>query len=291
MARKKVIDLDTYSQLDAWAISLHEMYRALRRAGFAVDLCLSIIQDRDAYPDWILPEIPDRVESIATMGGVVSGSPTLGWQDNEDEVLSDQLQIAQDFISALTNDPTQEWTLSTSVSLTRFVESRDDSTAGWVATLSFAIPYSHSIPVECDASIHAPTQSDYQDIPDGGDITGITGGEFGIVFLEKAIVRMSYIGSPLFFQFDTISRNIGCIEGGSIAQYGGISYFLSDDGFYSCDGQNVVGIGAEKVDRYFFNNANIGDIDTSSAAVDPERNLVIWNHKKEKQAGVLLHLV
>jgi len=28
MAKKKVIDLDTYSQLDAWAISLHEMYRA-----------------------------------------------------------------------------------------------------------------------------------------------------------------------------------------------------------------------------------------------------------------------
>jgi hypothetical protein len=79
------------------------------------------------------------------MGGVVSGSPTLGWQDNEDEVLSDQLQIAQDFISALTNDPTQEWTLSTSVGLTRFVESRDDRTAGWVATLSFAIPYSHSV--------------------------------------------------------------------------------------------------------------------------------------------------
>ena len=87
----------------------------------------------------------DRVESIATMGGVVSGSPTLGWQDNEDEVLSDQLQIAQDFISSLTNDPTQEWTLSTSVSLTRFVESRDDRTAGWVATMSFQLPYGHNI--------------------------------------------------------------------------------------------------------------------------------------------------
>jgi hypothetical protein len=124
----------------------------------------------------------------------------------------------------------------------------------------------------------AGSQADYQDLPDGGDITGITGGEFGIVFLEKAIVRMSYIGSPLFFQFDTISRNIGCIEGGSVAQYGGITYFLSDDGFYSCDGQNVVGIGAEKVDRYFYSNANIGDIDSISAAVDPERNLVIWNY-------------
>ena len=65
MARtKKVIDLDTYSQLDAWAISLHEMYRALRRAGFAVDLCLAIITDRDSYPDWILPEIPDRVDRL-----------------------------------------------------------------------------------------------------------------------------------------------------------------------------------------------------------------------------------
>jgi hypothetical protein len=124
----------------------------------------------------------------------------------------------------------------------------------------------------------ATSQSDFQLLPDGGDITGIVGGEFGIVFLEKAIVRMSYIGSPLIFQFDTISRNVGCIEGNSIAQYSGTAYFLSDDGFYATNGQTLNGIGSEKVDRYFFNNANIGDIDSISAAVDPERNLVIWNY-------------
>ena len=132
-----------------------------------------------------------------------------------------------------------------------------------------------------DASVWTATatsQSDYQLIPDGGDITGIVGGEFGIVFLEKAIVRMSYIGTPLIFQFDTISRNVGCIEGNSIAQYAGTAYFLSDDGFYATNGQTLTGIGAEKVDRYFFNTANIGDIDSISAAVDPERNLVIWNY-------------
>jgi hypothetical protein len=129
-----------------------------------------------------------------------------------------------------------------------------------------------------DWTAGAASQSDFQDLPDGGDVQGLVGGEFGIIFLEKAIVRMSYIGSPLFFQFDTISRNVGCIEGGSITQYGGIAYFLSDDGFYSCNGQQVTGIGSEKVDRYFFDNANIGDIDSISAAVDPERNLVIWNY-------------
>ena len=139
-----------------------------------------------------------------------------------------------------------------------------------------------------DWTAGAGSQSDYQDIPDGGDITGITGGEFGIVFLEKAIVRMSYIGSPLFFQFDTISRNVGCIEGNSIAQYGGISYFLSDDGFYATNGQTLTGIGSEKVDRYFFNNANIGDIDTISAAVDPERNLIIWNYGNTSGSRSLL---
>ena len=122
------------------------------------------------------------------------------------------------------------------------------------------------------------SQSDFQELPDGGDITGIVGGEFGIVFLEKALYRMSYSGSPLFFQFDNISRNVGCIEGGSIAQYGGIAYFLADDGFYSCNGTQITSIGSEKVDRYFFSNANIGDIDSISAAVDPERNLVIWNY-------------
>jgi hypothetical protein len=55
MARKKVIDLDTYSALDAWAISLQEMYRALRRAGFEVDLALAVIVEPQAYPAWILP--------------------------------------------------------------------------------------------------------------------------------------------------------------------------------------------------------------------------------------------
>jgi hypothetical protein len=122
------------------------------------------------------------------------------------------------------------------------------------------------------------SQSDYQIIPDGGNITGLTGGEIGLIFLEKSIVRMSYAGSPLFFQFDTISRGLGCLEGNSIAQYGATSFFLSDDGFYQCDGQTVTGIGTEKVDRYFFNQVDLTEIDTMSAAVDPVKKLVVWNY-------------
>ena len=64
MAKKKVIDLDTYNALDQYAISMHEFYKALRRAGFAVDICLAIIVERSAYPDWVLPELPNRIDTI-----------------------------------------------------------------------------------------------------------------------------------------------------------------------------------------------------------------------------------
>jgi hypothetical protein len=123
------------------------------------------------------------------------------------------------------------------------------------------------------------TQADFQDIPDGGPIVGIRGGEFGLVFMEKGISRMSYIGTPFVFQFDNISRGKGCIAAGSIAQTQGVTFFLSDDGFYLCDGQQIQGIGSEKVDRWFFANADESAFDTMSAAVDPVRKLIIWNFK------------
>jgi hypothetical protein len=131
---------------------------------------------------------------------------------------------------------------------------------------------------ETDWTENVNTQSDYQDIPDGGQIVGIRGGEFGLVFLERAISRMTYVGTPFIFQFDNISRNKGCMVAGSIAQYQGITFFLSDDGFYMCDGQQVVPIGNEKVDRYFIDDASESDYGSMSSAVDPVRKLVIWNY-------------
>jgi hypothetical protein len=72
MARKKAIDLDTYNELDAWAISIQEMYRALRRAGMSVDIALAIIVEPSAYPDWILPNVPNKIDNIP-------------YEDDEDE--------------------------------------------------------------------------------------------------------------------------------------------------------------------------------------------------------------
>jgi len=141
---------------------------------------------------------------------------------------------------------------------------------------------------ETDWVENVNTQSDYQDIPDGGQIMGIRGGEFGLVLLERSISRMTYVGTPFIFQFDNISRNKGCMVAGSVAQYQGITFFLSDDGFYMCDGQNVIPIGAEKVDRFFLSDASETDYPTMSAAIDPVRKLVIWNYKSVDAARKLM---
>lgn len=134
---------------------------------------------------------------------------------------------------------------------------------------------------ETDWTPSPTSQSDFQDIPDGGDIMGVTGGEFGLILTERSVVRMSYIGSPFFFQFDNIARNVGCLSSNSIAQYGAQTFFLSDDGFYMCDGQSVKAIGTEKIDRFFFDDIELSKLGEMSAAIDPIRNLVVWNYTNQ----------
>jgi hypothetical protein len=98
---------------------------------------------------------------------------------------------------------------------------------------------------------------------------------------------MSYVGSPLYFQFDTISREIGCYEPGSICQYGNMTFFLSDDGFYMCDGQRVTPIGAEKVDRWFWDDLEPA-YNNFSSAVDPIKKVVIWCYQNTTGGNSLL---
>ena len=198
----------------------------------------------------------------------------------------DVTQFGPQMILANGQDRLQAWTLNSSTSFADL--SADAPIAKYVTVVrDFVVAandgtetskvYWSDLNDETDWTPAAASQSDSQILPDGGDITGIAGGEYGLIFLERAIYRMSYAGSPFFFQFDAISRSLGCISNGSIAQYGNLTYFLADDGFYVCDGQSTKNIGTEKVNRWFFDNAIPGEIPTGmSATVDPINKLVIW---------------
>jgi hypothetical protein len=60
---RKAIDLDTYSALDAYCIAINEYFKSLRRAGFSENHAFWIIADRDAYPDWLLPTLPNKIDA------------------------------------------------------------------------------------------------------------------------------------------------------------------------------------------------------------------------------------
>jgi hypothetical protein len=62
MARKKAIELEDYTALDAYCIALHEWFKSLKRAGFSDSWIVVLITDKQAYPDWILPKIPNDLE-------------------------------------------------------------------------------------------------------------------------------------------------------------------------------------------------------------------------------------
>jgi hypothetical protein len=120
-------------------------------------------------------------------------------------------------------------------------------------------------------------QADFQILPSGGAVKAITGGEFGLILQEKAVTRASYIGTPLVFQFDQIADNTGCLTGKSAIQHSGMTYFLSESGFMSCDGSTVKNIGAGKVNNWFFDSLDSTQIETMDVAIDPLKNLIVWN--------------
>ena len=120
-------------------------------------------------------------------------------------------------------------------------------------------------------------QSDLQDLPgSGGEIVHITSGEIGYVFRQNQIIRMDYVGGATVFRLSVISPNRGAVYGRTVCQDNRRVFFYADDGFFEINGDNVVSIGAEKVNRFFDLNVNKAYLDRICAAVDPFNQLALW---------------
>jgi len=122
------------------------------------------------------------------------------------------------------------------------------------------------------------TQSDFQDIPEGGQVQRIIGGaEYGLVFLERQIQRMTYVGSPLVFDFTPVDRRRGTNIPNSVIGHGRNVFFWSEEGAFAFDGAVSHPIGHLKVDRWLLNQFDPANADRVSAAIDPLNSLVCWS--------------
>lgn len=118
-------------------------------------------------------------------------------------------------------------------------------------------------------------QADRQVLPSGGRINGILSGEYGIILQRDRICRMDYVGGNVIFEINEVSSNIGCVTVHSVAQWGVMGFFLSDEGWMMWDGQRPVPIGRESVDREFAELYNVSDWSQMSTAIDPIEGVLI----------------
>jgi hypothetical protein len=102
----------------------------------------------------------------------------------------------------------------------------------------------------------------------------INGDQFGLVFQQNAITRVTYVGPPTVFQFDVIDTSHGLWWPTAAVKVGASTHFLGVDGFYATDGVSLNPTGANKVNRTFIEQAT-GRI---RATYDDLHKCVMWTY-------------
>lgn len=135
--------------------------------------------------------------------------------------------------------------------------------------------------------------ADFQDFPDGGIVRGVAGGEFGTVFQDQAIRRMTYVaGSPLIFQIERITQDHGLFAPYSIVRAGQTILFYSTKGLYKIDpGGLPVQIGRERIDRTLFDDLDRNNLQLFIGASDPRSTRVFWSYKSVNGAANLFDTI
>jgi len=120
--------------------------------------------------------------------------------------------------------------------------------------------------------------SDFQDLPDGGIVRGVAGGEYGTIFQDGSIRRMIFVpGSPLIFQIERVSEEIGIYAPYSIVRSGHRVFFLSTNGFHVIGpGGTPEPIGRARVDRTVLGELDTGNLQLVIGTTDPKTTLVYW---------------
>ncbi len=121
------------------------------------------------------------------------------------------------------------------------------------------------------------TQTGGVDLDTGqGVIVAISGGDYGLVFQQYGISRVTYSGGGSVFAKENFEKNRGCAAPLSVIRVGQLTYFLSHDGFSVTNGNSVETISRGRIWDWFTENANLADIRLISGAVDWPRRCIVW---------------
>lgn len=122
------------------------------------------------------------------------------------------------------------------------------------------------------------TQADFQDIY-GGDYSNTFGAQlqdYGVIVQGNSIWRMDYVGGDSIFTIKPIERGRGSILPRSCIANGRSIFILSEDGFYEYNGSELISIGNNKVDKYFYSQFDETYDYNLNTVIDPLKKNVLW---------------
>lgn len=111
---------------------------------------------------------------------------------------------------------------------------------------------------------------DIQIFPDGGAVTGLAGGDGGLLLQERTTRRMDFSGGEAVFGFSILEENRGAVSPSAVTRVGGRVFFADRDGFHAFPfaGSSSSPIGAERVNRFFLYRVDPNRIATTLAIRD-----------------------
>lgn len=129
-------------------------------------------------------------------------------------------------------------------------------------------------------TISAATQADEQELYGQGNVIKriVPRGNAGIVFCERSIRSITYVGPPLIFRIDVIEEDKGTLAPNAIAWVGSRVFYYGIDGFYEFNGSVSQPIGYEKVDRFVRTDMDFTRITEMRAAIDRKHEMVVWTY-------------
>lgn len=122
------------------------------------------------------------------------------------------------------------------------------------------------------------TQADYQDLLGrGGWVQKVVSGEFGVIIQEHSVRRMEYVGPPVIWNIIESLPGIGTPSPSSVVRYGNLVFMLSQTGFQAIEsGAQVRDIGANRVNKWFYERVDMEKLYRVVGALDRARRLVYW---------------
>jgi hypothetical protein len=124
-----------------------------------------------------------------------------------------------------------------------------------------------------------------------GKVTGIVGGRWGLVFQQRAIWRMVFVGAPKAFDFELVADDKGCAAPDSIVTVGYQTFFMDRDGLYATNGSELESVGSGRVNKWLEDNVDPALRNQTHGTINWPKRCIVWAFKTPGRADYRRQLI